>query len=900
MSKKILSLLLCLVLALSTLFVFTGCNGSSDGDGSGSGNNGGNNGSQKDTLVIMTENLDGVFNPFFSTSANDGTIVSMTQIGMLTSKYVNGAVAVAYGENEAVVTLDFEYDYDEDNDETVYTFVIKNGVKFSDGHPLTIEDVLFNLYVYLDPVYTGSNTMYSTDIKGLAAYRTQVLGADNDSQDGDFVSEQAAQRAQDRIATLLQVYQTAGGEVGGGGSVTYYLSVEDMKAAIASANISSGYKNAVATPAEQAGMDFNAQLLADYELALEKFRAELERDFESAKDSYTDAPYDAESVKNYFQDPVFCFMYMEGYVTLEYEKKVDNEGNLTDKDDLSKIKGVKNFGYNDDVITTKEQAIEYVFTDNVESKFHNVITGWATANEMLTEFASKATDVILRENISSDGSLLVPNISGIKSLGHLSESDAAYTDTVTVNGNVYNVAHSHNSDGTPAEADAYDVLQITINGVDPKAHWNFAFTVAPQHYYGEGSSVGMDIANNKFGVEFASFDFMKNVIQSTRNVKLPMGAGAYQVTDRNNSSNPAHNEFYSNGIVYFKASEHFYTVGEGLNNANIKKIQYRVISASNSIAALEKGEVDYITPQLTQKNLEDIEALESQGIKYLQSDQLGYGYIGINAAKVPNLYIRKAIMSAMDTSRAITFYRAGSASQIWWPMSKVSWAYPKGIDGTPSTDNGIGYPQIGGGWDEQTAIKTIEGYMTEAGVTEGDPQLKIEFTIAGSNLMDHPTYATFREAARILNSLGWEVTVTPDTQALTKINSGSLQVWAAAWGSTIDPDMYQVYHKDSKAGSTNAWGYSYIKTNGTTDEKYYLDELSRYIDEARETTDQDERADLYKNAMENLLELAIELPVYQRSVIYVYNSKVLDSSSMPSSVNPYTSPLDRIWELKFA
>ncbi len=900
MSKKIISLLLCLILALSTMFVLASCGGNDDGDGSGTGGGGGNNGPQKDTLVIMTENLDGVFNPFFSTSANDGTIVGMTQIGMLTSKYQNGSVAVAYGENEAVVTLDFEYGYDEDKDETVYTFVIKNGVKFSDGHPLTIEDVLFNLYVYLDPVYTGSNTMYSTDIKGLAAYRTQILGADSNNQDGDLVDEQAAQRAQDRIATLLQLYQTKGANYGGGGSVSYYLSVEDMKAAIATANISIGYKNAVATPAEQAaGVDFNAQLLADYELALEKFRAELERDFDSAKDSYTDAPYDAASVKDYFKDPVFCFMYMEGYVTLEYEKKVDENGNLTDKDDPSKIKGIENFGYNDDAITTREQAIEYVFEDNITSKFDRVLTQWATANEMLTEFISKATDVILRENISSDGSLLVPNISGIKSLGHLTESDAAYTETVTVNGNVYNVAHSHNSDGTPTEADEYDVLQITINGVDPKAHWNFAFTVAPQHYYGEGSSVPMDIANNKFGVEFASFDFMKDVVQSTRNVKLPMGAGAYQVTDRNNSTNPAHNEFYSNGIVYFKANEHFYTVGEGLNNANIKKIQYRVISASNSIAALEKGEVDYITPQLTQKNLDDIDALRSQGIKYLQSDQLGYGYIGINAAKVPNLYIRKAIMSAMDTSQAINFYRAGSASQIWWPMSKVSWAYPKGIDGNPSTDNGMGYPQIGT-WDRQTAEDTIIGYMQQAQVSKGDPQLKIEFTIAGSNLMDHPTYATFRDAAALLNDLGWDVTVTPDTQALTKINSGSLQVWAAAWGSTIDPDMYQVYHKDSKAGSTNAWGYSYIKTNGTSDEKTYLDELSRYIDEARETTDQDERADLYKNAMEYLLNLAIELPVYQRSVIYVYNSNVLDSNSMPSSVNPYTSPIDRIWELKFA
>ena len=44
----------------------------------------------------------------------------------------------------------------------------------------------------------------------------------------------------------------------------------------------------------------------------------------------------------------------------------------------------------------------------------------------------------------------------------------------------------------------------------------------------------------------------------------------------------------------------------------------------------------------------------------------------------------------------------------------------------------------------------------------------------------------------------------------------------------------------------------------------------------------------------------MELPVYQRSVLYAFNGNVIDASSMPSEVNPYSSPLDRIWEIKFA
>ena len=130
--KKILCVVLCLTMLVGMTATLSGCKNS------------------KDAFVIMTEQLDGLFNPFFYTAAADGTIVAMTQIGMMSSKYDNGEVQVAYGDNEAVVVKD--YDVTENSDDTItYTFVLKNGIKFSDGHPLTMEDVLFNYYVYLDP-----------------------------------------------------------------------------------------------------------------------------------------------------------------------------------------------------------------------------------------------------------------------------------------------------------------------------------------------------------------------------------------------------------------------------------------------------------------------------------------------------------------------------------------------------------------------------------------------------------------------------------------------------------------------------------------------------------------------------------------------------------------------------
>ena len=856
MKKRILCIVLCVAMLCGSMAIL-GCNKSPEASTQ-----------TPDAFVIMTEQLDGLFNPFFATSGNDSTIVSMTQIGMLTTGYEGGEVTVAYGDDEAVVVKDLSIVHNDDT--TVYTFVIKNGITFSDGHPLTIEDVLFNMYVYLDPVYTGSSTMYSTDILGLQNYRTQTLGSGTTGAD-DALATAASGRAGDRIKELINLYQKVGKTPTAGAFSADYDTMVD---AISKHTLSTGYKKAVSTTPDSVT---TAQLLADYELTLKLFKEELERDYAGAKESFTEEPY--KSIEQ-FGDEVFCFMFLEGYVAVEYDR--DENGKI----DTTKIKSLTP-AYSSSVVKDKESAIAYVYNHKVENALSEILTAWATATELRTQYTAQAKEVILREG-SVDGKLAIENISGIKSLGHTTSISA-----VTIGDKTYTVAHEHNEDGTPKNAEEYDVLEITINGVDPKAIWNFAFAVAPQHYYAEGYTV--DIANNQFGVEYASFDFMRDVIQSTRNIKVPMGAGAYKATDRNNSDNPKDDDFFTDNVVYFKRNDSFL-----MGQPKIEKIRYRVVSTSNAIAALKEGSVHYISPQYTQYNIDQLNAMAADGIKKLNTDQLGYGYIGINAGKIPNINLRKAIMCAMDTSLALSYYSVGTAENIYWPMSTVSWAYPKDELGNNDRLNDHDYPAIQ--YSKESAMDKIQYYMNAAGVSAGDSQLSIKFTIAGADLTDHPTYLTFRAAADLLNQMGWDIEVVPDTQALTKLTTGSLSVWAAAWGSTVDPDMYQVYHKNSTATSVLAWGYREILASPATyvEETKILNALSNVIDDARETEDQEERAALYKEAMGYVLDLAIELPVYQRDVLYAYNSKVIDSSSLPGEINPYTSPLDRIWEIEFA
>ena len=114
--------------------------------------------------------------------------------------------------------------------------------------------------------------------------------------------------------------------------------------------------------------------------------------------------------------------------------------------------------------------------------------------------------------------------------------------------------------------------------------------------------------------------------------------------------------------------------------------------------------------------------------------------------------------------------------------------------------------------------------------------------------------------------------------------------------------MYQVYHIDSTAGSTSNWGYRAIRKNagGKYDtELEIVENLSEIIDQARETLDNDRRIELYADALDLVMELAVELPTYQRSDLSAYNSNIIDVTTLTPAedLTPYNGPLSKIWEV---
>ena len=245
-------------------------------------------GGKKDAIWIMTEEMSGLFNPFYATAAADHDVIGMTQIGMLSTDSNGNTTA---GDNESTVVKAFTYEKNSEGN-TVYKFVVKNNLKFSDGEPLTMNDVMFNIYEYLDPVYTGSSTMYSTKILGLNAYRTQTEGADEDSDSGELSS--ASQMAYNRRLALELIYTTEAEK----GDNSYDADENTMREILGRVDIPSLYMAAFNYSLENEAA-YRKKLIEDYNFACDTFKKEIENDYKSAKESFdlTSALYKPHAAK---------------------------------------------------------------------------------------------------------------------------------------------------------------------------------------------------------------------------------------------------------------------------------------------------------------------------------------------------------------------------------------------------------------------------------------------------------------------------------------------------------------------------------------------------------------------------------------------------------------------------
>lgn len=859
--KNVFKKLFIVVMAVATVFAVSSCKSCKKDKNHKYYDN------ENDALVFSSQEVDKVFNPFFSTTGPDGSVVGMTQIGMIGNDSKGNPT---YGDNEEVVTKDLEIVTEKDGSFTTYYFVLKNNVRFSNGSYLTIKDVLFNLYVYLDPVYTGSSTIYSTDIVGLKKYRTQESTPEEQEQAKDLFDQRAKARIDKLKAASKEIFKNTIIM-----NESQYL--EELEKYVAK---SETYKNVV----------------KDYQQAKEFFIEELNSDYTSAAttdpSSIVFKDEEGKIHRNLLTTAVEAFLCNYGYITWN-EKEAKLSTSLSDD-----VENLKNW--------TKEQAIAEVLDNKLPNDIEEIVSHWQTATELFNYISNAEFQAYYEGKVRN-----FPNIEGIKF--------ANREEAVTVNNKKYDAVQY---DGNGNVKQGYnEVLSIKINEVDPKAIWNFAFGVAPMYYYSDEEHIKKFDFEENFGVEYGSITFMNKVVKNPDRIGVPVGAGAYAASKSSGGiTNIQPGEFYDKGVIYFERNP-YYIMG----TPKIKKVRFQVIAESSMIDTLTSGGIDFIEPNAKPENIAELAGEANNGISYQTIKASGYGYIGINASKVVDLEVRQAIMHAINTDECVKYY-GGGALPVYRSMSKASWAYP--TDAVPY------YPYIGSEIPSDEELKQVNPYYSDyvknlgkkAGDTltneeqlqfirdlvesagyelnangiyqKGKHILQFTFTIAGQET-DHPAFGALLHTKEILNKVGFRIEVRPDANALKKLSEGSLTVWAAAWGSTIDPDMYQVYHKDSQATSTRNWGYNAIlQNNGEYDEEQeILDNLSDLIERARKTNNQENRKKLYSDALTEVMKLAIELPTYQRDDLFAYNSAKIDTNTLFKNPSPYKGLTSELWKV---
>lgn len=425
-------------------------------------------------------------------------------------------------------------------------------------------------------------------------------------------------------------------------------------------------------------------------------------------------------------------------------------------------------------------------------------------------------------------------------------------------------------------------VRIVASELDATMIYQMGQPIAPLHYYGDETLY--DYENNQFG-------FTKGDLSAIREkTTQPMGAGPYVFKE------------VSNGVVYMEANENFYLGAPKTKNFNMIETKEADMLNGLSTATIDIAAPSYSTDLAAQiAEINGSEDLAGNVITTILTNYRGYGYVGISAdnVKVGNdpaseesKNLRKAIGTVLAAYRdeGIDSYYGETASVINYPISNTSWAAPQVTDDgytvAYSVDvdgNALYTADMDTATKYETALNAALGFFEAAGYTVEDGKLtaapegaKLEYTvnIGGGGQGDHPTFLILKNAADAFASIGFTLTVNDLANASDLYNSyqtGVAEMWCAAWQSSSDPDMYQLYHSE---GSTN-----YYRINDA--------DLDTLVMDARQSTDQSYRKGLYKAAMEIIMDWGVEVPVYQRSEAYTVSTERVDTTSLPTDMTPY-------------
>ena len=457
-------------------------------------------------------------------------------------------------------------------------------------------------------------------------------------------------------------------------------------------------------------------------------------------------------------------------------------------------------------------------------------------------------------------------------------------------------------------------LRVHMTKVDATAIYHLGVIIAPMHYYGDASLYDYD--NNSFG-------FTKGDLSIVRDkTTQPMGAGPYKFIT------------FENNVINYEANETYYQGAPKTKYVNFVSLT----TDKDKLNGVVTGTIDITDPSYSNDTVEAIGKTNSNGeqigdvITTNTVDNLGYGYIGQNAMNVrvgddgsseASKNLRKAFGTIFAVYRdvAIDSYYGDRASVINYPISNTSWAAPRPSD----ADYKVAFSVDVNGNDIYTSSMTAEekyaaakeaalGYFEAAGYTVADGKVtaapegaKMEYTfwIPGDGIGDHPAFMIATEAKTALEELGISLIIkdlTNSSELWDNLDAIQVDMWAAAWGASVDPDMYQIYYADVANGPSEAAPQVNPlggPAQGGSNYEYCIAdaELDQYIMDARASTNQAYRKAVYKACLDIVVDWATEIPTYQRQNAIIFSTERVNLDTVTPDITTFYGWMSEIQNL---
>ncbi|WP_433940015.1 ABC transporter substrate-binding protein [Paenibacillus lautus] len=114
---------------------------------------------RNDAIIVTLVNPSGAFTPYFTQVGYDGNVNSVLYTPLVRVD-TDGLPVPGLAEKWEI-----------SEDKLTYTYHLREGLKYSDGSPMTTEDVEFTWTLLHDPSYDGLNSVVEAKIKGGQAYK---------------------------------------------------------------------------------------------------------------------------------------------------------------------------------------------------------------------------------------------------------------------------------------------------------------------------------------------------------------------------------------------------------------------------------------------------------------------------------------------------------------------------------------------------------------------------------------------------------------------------------------------------------------------------------------------------------------------------------------------------------